>query len=670
MFGSSPLLVMLDGPVLALSDIMHGIAPGPATAAPSQDDPDPEKIPGAESSTPEPLDNAQIELMRKRVLELIVSGASKINTSSSEKELLEMVIRLTSAHIPDVTQLCTQAKTIQELCRQRDFIIKEVEEERARWEAERLGFDRVAEALIARRSHGGESTYREEELERQVAMLDADNKALRQKLSEYHLRVQSVEAELAQLRPVLLMQPYALTHSFPPSHNHYLHSSAHKVDITKRVKRRKQGDADQDATEEEPDNTAIASGTPRARPRGDYYRRRDTDQFGDNPRHRRRAQKKSSAALADARAEHVLLAARKVGRERASILAGLAPAAGRDRDKDLKNDTDQIDATPKTPRKHQTVRVGNGSSTGVIYLNSPIPATADTASVEQVSSDLSPAQTPLTFRKSARNQLTQGRAARVNPLTPLDSLLTAASTISMIDDEDEDGDGDSAEPDSAPLASSKPSMRQIPATSFGSPAPTKRRRLASSKPARSLAHAVTAPDGKDASERLRRGRSALDVLADQAAVFSSQDHDSASTKDKGKGKTKAPDPSRPNASSDAAAPTVDEPARQNSRSRDQGLQQRPQVAPHQLQSSSAPSAPTQPATITARDHDPPPPTTPETERLSPPPMNVPPPTTASPSAHMPSTDTSQGTLTTPPKDGEILLADPSRTYDCAETQAT
>ncbi|KAH9970347.1 hypothetical protein BJV74DRAFT_867176 [Russula compacta] len=556
MFGSSPLLVMLDGPVLALSDIMHGIAPGPATAAPSQDDPDPEKIPGAESSTPEPLDNAQIELMRKRVLELIV-----------EKELLEMVIRLTSAHIPDVTQLCTQAKTIQELCRQRDFIIKEVEEERARWEAERLGFDRVAEALIARRSHGGESTYREEELERQVAMLDADNKHFGKRIPP---KVQSVEAELAQLRPVLLMQPYALTHSFPPSHNHYLHSSAHKVDITN-------GDADQDATEEEPDNTAIASGTPRARPR-----------VRDNPRHRRRAQKKSSAALADARAEHVLLAARKVGRERASILAGLALQ---------QNDTDQIDATPKTPRKHQTVRVGNGSSTGVIYLNSPIPATADTASVEQ----------------SARNQLTQGRAARVN-LLPIGLLLTAASTISMIDDEDEDGDGDSAEPDSAPLASSKPSMRQIPATSFGSPAPTKRRRLASSKPARSLAHAVTAPDGKDASERLRRGRSALDVLADQAAVFSSQDHDSASTKDKGKGK-----PRRPTRSSER------ELRRGGAHSRRAGT----------TEFSFTRSGPTTKA-----------------------------------AAHMPSTDTSQGTLTTPPKDGEILLADPSRTYDCAETQAT
>ena len=160
----------------------------------------------------------QIEVMRKKVLELIVSGASKMSTSSREKELIEMVrfvsylfcdwqltlskvIRLTSAHTPDVAQLYTQAKTIQELCRQRDFIIKEVAEERARWEAERQGFDRVTEALIAGRSHGGDSTYREEvcllslvdnandidprfqELERQVATLDADNKALRQKVT-------------------------------------------------------------------------------------------------------------------------------------------------------------------------------------------------------------------------------------------------------------------------------------------------------------------------------------------------------------------------------------------------------------------------------------------------------------------------------------------------------
>jgi hypothetical protein len=468
------------------------------------------------------------------------------------------------------------------------------------------------------------------------------------------------------------MQPYALTHSLPPVHNHY--SSAHKADITKRVKRRKQGDVDPDVTEEEPDNTAMASSsTPRARPRGDYYRRRDTEPFVDSSRHRRRAQKKGGATLADARAEHVLLAARKIGRERASVLAGSVAAAGRDKDKDPKNDNDQTDAIPRTPRKHQTMGVGNGSSTGVIYLNSPIPATADTASVEQVSSDFSPAQTPLTSRKTVRGQATQGRAAHVNPITSLDSLLTAASTISMIEDkEDEDGDGDpdddSVEPDPKPVTSSKPSMWQMSNPGFGSPVPTKRRRMASSKPARSLTRAVAASDGKGTPDRLERTRSALDVLADQAAVFSSQDHDGASSNDKGKGKgkAKASDTGSPSLRSDET-PMAGELSPQKPHPRGQAPQQRPQAAPHQPST----SYPTQVAT--ARGHDPTPPLTSETEPSPPSPKNAPPPTTASSSVHPPSTDPSQATMITPPKDdGRDLLSasSPPRTDNCADKEMT
>ena len=81
--------MVFDGPVLALSDIMHGIASSPTTSAPQEDDT--EKNIRADSATPEPLDCAQIEVMRKRVLEFIVSGASKMSTSSREKELIEMV---------------------------------------------------------------------------------------------------------------------------------------------------------------------------------------------------------------------------------------------------------------------------------------------------------------------------------------------------------------------------------------------------------------------------------------------------------------------------------------------------------------------------------------------------------------------------------------------------
>ena len=471
------------------------------------------------------------------------------------------------------------------------------------------------------------------------------------------------------------MQPYTLTHSLPPAHSHYLHSSAHKPDTARRVKRRKQGDIDPDVTEEEPDNTPMASSsTPRAKPRGDYYRRRDTEPFVDNSRHRRRAQKKGGAILADARAEHVLLAARRIGRERASILAGSVTAAGRDKDKDPKIDNDLTDAVPRTPRKHQTVGVGNCFSTGVIYLNSPIPATADTASVEQVSSDFSPAKTPLTSRKSARNQVTQGRVAHVNPLTPLDSLLTAASTISMIEDKedgDEDGDheDDGVEPDPKSAVSSEPSTRQMAAPGFGSPVPTKRRRVASSKPLRSLTRSVAASDVKGTPDRLERTRSALDVLADQAAVFSSQDHDGASGNDKGKGKgkAKASGTGSPSTRSDETQ-MVGELARQDYHPHDQAPQLRSQAVPYQPSTSS----PTQITIVTARSHDPTPPLTSETE---PPPLsakNVPLLTTASLSAYPPSADTPQGTTVTTPKDDgrEVLSDNSSRTDSCSDKEQT
>jgi hypothetical protein len=463
------------------------------------------------------------------------------------------------------------------------------------------------------------------------------------------VRVQSVEAELAQLRPVLLMQPYALTHSFSPSHDHYLHSPAHKADITRRAKRRKQGDQDQEVTEEEPDTPTLASSTPRAKPRGDYYRRRDMEQFGDNLRHRKRTQKKGGATLADARAEHVLLAARRVGRERASILAaGSGSPSSRDKE-DSKKDIGPTDATPKTPRKHQTMEVGNGSTTGVIYLNSPIPAMADTASAEHVSSDFSPARTPLSSRKSSRNTAIQERVARNNPLTSLDSLLTAASTISMIEEKDgdaEDGDGDIVESDRGPSTSTRTSTRRSPVVAPASPAPAKRRRLASSRLTRSLT-SVTASSSKGPSEAAGRTRSALDVLADQAAVFSSQEHDSASSKGGGKGMAKVQvlDTSDVNAESDS----IGDSRRQKTPSRNRASHPKDQSS-SRLLSVSTSSSSAQPSFETIRSHGSPQPPASETQGPTSPPKHVPPRSSAPVSAPSPSTEPPQGTVTSTPKD--------------------
>lgn len=52
----------------------------------------------------------------------------------------------------DPTQLHRQAETIANLTAQRDYIVREMEEERERWRAEREVWDRTAEALLSQRT--------------------------------------------------------------------------------------------------------------------------------------------------------------------------------------------------------------------------------------------------------------------------------------------------------------------------------------------------------------------------------------------------------------------------------------------------------------------------------------------------------------------------------------
>ncbi|KZT29515.1 hypothetical protein NEOLEDRAFT_1056832, partial [Neolentinus lepideus HHB14362 ss-1] len=120
------------------------------------------------------------------------------------------VLRLTSVEPPDPSQIVRQAETIAQLTRQRDFLIRQAEDARERWDAEKEGWNRMAEALIAHHAKSDHSTYRDEELVHQVASLDADNRSLRQKLQDSQNRNTQLQNELFQLRPILLMQPLTL----------------------------------------------------------------------------------------------------------------------------------------------------------------------------------------------------------------------------------------------------------------------------------------------------------------------------------------------------------------------------------------------------------------------------------------------------------------------------
>lgn len=121
----------------------------------------------------------------------------------------------------------------------------------------------------------------------------------------------ALENELSHLRPVLLMQPYAL-------------SSSHREHRKKKAETANVVAAEADAT----DATEGEPSTPKERKRqdsqGQYYRQREGDEREGHQRSRRsrkRSYFKRTPTLTDARAEHLLLAARRIGRRRATMLS-------------------------------------------------------------------------------------------------------------------------------------------------------------------------------------------------------------------------------------------------------------------------------------------------------------------------------------------------------------
>ncbi|KAF9535141.1 hypothetical protein CPB83DRAFT_755073, partial [Crepidotus variabilis] len=109
--------------------------------------------------SPEPLTDVEVSLFRQRAVDLgsttseSAAGFSNTanNLSEREKELVEMVLRLTSSPLVDATQLEQQAAVISRLTLQREYLIAQADEEREKWQSEREGWDRTAEALLTQK---------------------------------------------------------------------------------------------------------------------------------------------------------------------------------------------------------------------------------------------------------------------------------------------------------------------------------------------------------------------------------------------------------------------------------------------------------------------------------------------------------------------------------------
>ncbi|KAF9031247.1 hypothetical protein BDZ89DRAFT_1064113 [Hymenopellis radicata] len=172
------------------------------------------------------------------------------------------------------SQLTTQATVISSLATQRDLLVHTIEEERARWDGEREGWERSAEALIRRRPAG--SNIDREELERRNGLLEGEVRGKTAKLNDALARLAALEHELSELKPLLLLPT-------PPAF------------------------APQTSTSKYYPSYVVPSPS---RPRTvNHYDRRATPAPVSPKR-------KIDTYSADARIEHLLLATRRLGRER------------------------------------------------------------------------------------------------------------------------------------------------------------------------------------------------------------------------------------------------------------------------------------------------------------------------------------------------------------------
>ncbi|KAJ6591123.1 hypothetical protein DFH09DRAFT_1138676 [Mycena vulgaris] len=575
---------------LSLSDIMHPMSPP--------------RLPN--SPVVEILHDHEIARMRAKALQMGLGVEESAESTPRERELFDMVLRLTNPNLPslDPSQLVHQAETISGLVHQRDYLTRQIEEERSRWECEKEGWERMAEALIIQRNRKVNGPD-DSELQRMCHSLEFENRVVKEKLNHTQGRINALEAELSKLKPHLLMQPFvprptilpsqppaapastashippptemetnmtenaplpALTQPDPinaepqttdvieiessvpeqsppvvlqpptlhalaqassyfsslpfPSLQNVATSLDRKKNLVTHLKKALRTGTS--ATSSATQSDAPVSGFPMPPPGARTVLNASSQPQPQLPP-RKFGRKKSRRSppqlmVSDARAEHLLIAARRIGRERAGIVAGVI-SAERERMEREKAEREKERLERETERVEREKRNRSG---GGYYRERPDRAAVrDTPTKDESRTDsgsgsrYASAMAGYVNAAGSPTKVAKGKGKSVP--TPLDSLLNAAR--SMMDGGPDENENDAVEPPPSASTSSAGTgmMTRRRAANANEPtqteaSPPKRRRLSS-----------------NASQSPTRVRTALDVLADQAAVFSN------SGKGKGKG---------------------------------------------------------------------------------------------------------------------------------------
>ncbi|CAK5278138.1 unnamed protein product [Mycena citricolor] len=298
---------------LTLADIMHDSPPRPS------------------SPTVEALQDHEIAEIRARALQLENEAVG----AAREQELLDMILRLTDASRlrPDPAQLVRQAETIATLVHEREYLIQWIGEEKMRWQSEREGWERSSEALIMLRNRRV-FIYNPQELQRMCETLQMEKQTL---LDHLQSRINALESEVLKLKPNLLMQPFVPTSavgsdgiSQPPSLHALAQSSSYLAALPypsmgDTVASRKKRMIMRLKRAMNPNRIASSSSLPL--PPSDSRTINDIPRRATNGfRNKTRRNQPPLMLASDARAEHLLLAAKRMGRERAGLAVGVLSA--------------------------------------------------------------------------------------------------------------------------------------------------------------------------------------------------------------------------------------------------------------------------------------------------------------------------------------------------------
>lgn len=158
----------------------------------------------------EPVTEEDRLAIKTRLVDMGLSpeAPDRASLSEREQELLDMVLKLTRTPLISSSQLIEQATLIENLRTQQLHMSQEIEDERLLWESERYGWERMAEVLISQRGQAA-ATGNHDELERKCSLYQSENSILKERLQLANDRSAALEAEVAKLKPILLMVPSA-----------------------------------------------------------------------------------------------------------------------------------------------------------------------------------------------------------------------------------------------------------------------------------------------------------------------------------------------------------------------------------------------------------------------------------------------------------------------------